>query len=318
MVSFNHNAKTAERPLLLPIAGFIDYLRAERIGRRPAETTAIADLLASPEFDLVHARRGLKVLLAAIARNGTGSAHSTKVIGLAAAGSVRRSLRDLHPQNSPQHRPASRPLEATSGAGCQRPRTADGIGGGEAESGGASGRLIAAHTPARGRTDLRHIADAREIAEAEVLAYRLARWMSTRLSRRWRLAHRGRRIDIRRSIRANLGHGSTMLELFRKARPERPVRIIAFVDVSGSMQHYSQFFLQFVKGLVGQWAVLTPTSSTRGWSGSATAMHEKRHQGDDAALAPRRGIPAAAPSSPTALPCSMLAMPSAQSIPAPW
>jgi uncharacterized protein with von Willebrand factor type A (vWA) domain len=31
------------------------------------------------------------------------------------------------------------------------------------------------------------------------------------------------------------------------------VRIVVFLDVSGSMKHYSRFFLQFVKGLVSKW-----------------------------------------------------------------
>ena len=36
-------------------------------------------------------------------------------------------------------------------------------------------------------------------------------------------------------------------------RRDRPVRLIVFLDVSGSMKPYSRFFLQFVKGLVCTW-----------------------------------------------------------------
>ena len=38
-----------------------------------------------------------------------------------------------------------------------------------------------------------------------------------------------------------------------RTRPDRPVRIVLMLDVSGSMKPYSRFFLQFVKGLVAQW-----------------------------------------------------------------
>ncbi|MGB0056747.1 MAG: hypothetical protein WBQ20_08310 [Methyloceanibacter sp.] len=64
MVPANHNAKTVKRPYLLTIAGFIDHLRLNGFIVGLAETTVVADLLTSPEFDLVHARRSLKVLLA--------------------------------------------------------------------------------------------------------------------------------------------------------------------------------------------------------------------------------------------------------------
>ena len=254
MVPANHNAKTVKRPFLLPIAGFIDHLRLNGFVVGLAETTAVADLLTSPEFDLVHARRSLKVLLASNREEWDrfSALYESYWFG---RGRQRQApsqnlTRKIHPNTAPLPDAWKRHLGQTANDRVPQIESE----GDKPEGGGASGRLIAAHTPARARTDLRHMADAREIAEAEVLAYRLARSMSTRLSRRWQLAHRGRRIDIRRSIRANLGHGGTMIELFRKARPERPVRIIAFVDVSGSMLHYSRFFLQFVKGLVGRWA----------------------------------------------------------------
>ena len=57
------------------------------------------------------------------------------------------------------------------------------------------------------RTDLRHIADPEAMREAERIAYRLARAIRYRLSRRWRIARRGAQIDLRRTIRANLSLG---------------------------------------------------------------------------------------------------------------
>ncbi len=53
--------------------------------------------------------------------------------------------------------------------------------------------------------------------------------------------------------RASLGSGGEPITLIRKSKPDRPVRIVVFLDVSGSMKTYSRFFLQFVKGLVCAW-----------------------------------------------------------------
>ena len=54
-------------------------------------------------------------------------------------------------------------------------------------------------------------------------------------------------------MRRNLGRGGELIDLVRRRRRDRPVRIVVLLDVSGSMEQYSRFFLQFVKGLVGSW-----------------------------------------------------------------
>ena len=104
------------------------------------------------------------------------------------------------------------------------------------------------------KTDLRHIADPEELAEAERLAAELARAMRYRICRRYRSAPRARRLDLRRTVRRNLGRGGEPIDLVRRRRRDRPVRIVVLLDVSGSMERYSRFFLQFVHGLVGGWA----------------------------------------------------------------
>jgi uncharacterized protein with von Willebrand factor type A (vWA) domain len=119
--------------------------------------------------------------------------------------------------------------------------------------GQVSGGLKASDQKSIAKTDLRYMVDAEEMAAAERLAYRLALALRYRLSRRYRISRKGARLDFRRTIRANLGHGGEPFELRRKAVPERPVRIVVFLDVSGSMKAYSRFFLQFVKGLVCRW-----------------------------------------------------------------
>ena len=119
--------------------------------------------------------------------------------------------------------------------------------------GEASGKLIAADKSLHIKTDFRQFADAAEIAEAEQLAYRLACAIRNRQTRRYVNLKKGQKIDLRRTIRNNLKHGGELIDLYMKTAPERPVRIVTLLDVSGSMKHYSRFFLQFVKGLVCQW-----------------------------------------------------------------
>ncbi len=130
---------------------------------------------------------------------------------------------------------------------------AEAEGAGQDASGEASGRLMATLKSVNRKTDLKHIVDPDEIREAEALALRLAKAMRYRLSRRQRASARGIRIDLRRTIRHALARGGEPIELFRRERPDRPVHIVVFLDVSGSMEHYSRFFLQFVKGLVCSW-----------------------------------------------------------------
>ena len=120
--------------------------------------------------------------------------------------------------------------------------------------GEAAGKLIATRDSSLTRTDLRHVVDPEAMKEAEALAYRLARAIRYRLSRRYRVNGRSQKINLRRTLRANLGHGGEPLKLIHNSRPSQPVRIVIFLDVSGSMKHYSRFFLQFVKGLVSQWS----------------------------------------------------------------
>ncbi len=126
---------------------------------------------------------------------------------------------------------------------------------GEQDSDGdAAGRLIATKRDVNLKTDFRSFVQPNEIKEIEDFAYRLARQMKYRLSRRYRQSKKGQQIDIRHSIRKNMGHGGDLIELKKKKTVDRPIELLLFLDVSGSMKHYSRFFLQFLRGLVGQWA----------------------------------------------------------------
>ncbi len=120
---------------------------------------------------------------------------------------------------------------------------------GDAEAEGRDGRLIATRTRNLSRRDLRQLMDERSLREAEKAAARIAKAIRDRRSRRRKQALRGRQLDMRRIQRASLARGGEPMDLYRRARPPRPMRIVALCDVSGSMTVYARVFLAFLKGL---------------------------------------------------------------------
>ena len=122
--------------------------------------------------------------------------------------------------------------------------------GGDGEAEGTDGRLIATRTANLTKRDLRELMDEDSLRAAEQAAERLAKALRDRRSRRQNIQQRGQRLDMRRTIRASLARGGEPLDLFRKKRRDRPLRLVALCDVSGSMTVYARVFLAFLKGLV--------------------------------------------------------------------
>jgi len=88
-----------------------------------------------------------------------------------------------------------------------------------------------------------------EYAETVALIRKLARRLAGGISRRYRKSQKANRVDVRRSLRAGIRYGGTLMELkYKQKRTQKP-EIIFLCDVSGSMLKYSQFTLQFIKGL---------------------------------------------------------------------
>lgn len=84
-----------------------------------------------------------------------------------------------------------------------------------------------------------------DLAELEKISLRLLQQMSLRLSRRIRsLAVRGR-VDLRRTIRRSIGRGGDPIDLSFRKRKLQPLKLVIALDVSGSMNPYSIFFVRF-------------------------------------------------------------------------
>jgi len=89
---------------------------------------------------------------------------------------------------------------------------------------------------------------AEQLDEVARLTVQIAKRLARRVSRRRKPTRRGGTIDLRRSMRANLMKGE-IIELRRRSRRRRKVRLVLLCDVSGSMDLYSRFLLQFLYAL---------------------------------------------------------------------
>ncbi len=133
-------------------------------------------------------------------------------------------------------------------SGPEQPTTPD---PGEGDAEGVDGKLVATRTTNLSRRDLRELMDDEALNQAERAALSIARAIRDRRSRRRKQASKGPALDLRRIHRASLARGGEPMDLYRRTRPPRPMRIVALCDVSGSMTVYSRVFLAFLKGLIG-------------------------------------------------------------------
>ncbi len=88
-----------------------------------------------------------------------------------------------------------------------------------------------------------------DMERAREVVAKLAAVLATRLSRRKVISKKGRAIDFRRSWRRSLAHGGEPIELMRKQQKIKKTKILLLCDVSGSMDCYSKFLIQFIYGM---------------------------------------------------------------------
>jgi uncharacterized protein len=150
-----------------------------------------------------------------------------------------RTLRQIAAAGAPQGEPQA--------ADAPRDRGDDGADNPADRRGRREG---ASRAEALARTDFRHIADPDALAAAHQAAARLAEVLRTRLTRRFRVASIGRRLDMRRTIRASIARGGTPLDLVWRRRRYRPLKLVVLLDASGSMSLYTAVLTRFMHGVV--------------------------------------------------------------------
>jgi uncharacterized protein with von Willebrand factor type A (vWA) domain len=101
-------------------------------------------------------------------------------------------------------------------------------------------------------TDFRKLADPDQIEAAHAAAAQLAKAMRTRLTRRYLARRRGHRLDLRRTIHNNISHGGVPIDLVKRRRKPKPLRLVILLDASGSMSSYTGVFLRFIHGVLDE------------------------------------------------------------------
>ncbi|HEX2257724.1 MAG TPA: VWA domain-containing protein [Afifellaceae bacterium] len=245
-----------DRPIATRMAGFMAHLRLNHFAVGPGETQAALSLMQRLDLgDATQVRLSLKTLLAGRREEWQRFDELFQAYWLP-RGRLRQRLQHVQGSGTAATRPRIWSDHLPPGAG-EGPAVADRLSEDDADAAGqgrpAPAKVAGSRQELLARTDLRFIVDPEEIAEAEELAFRLAAAIRDRLSRRLRAAQTGPRLDLRRTIRASIAHGGDPIELIHRKRPERPVRLVVLLDVSGSMKPYSRFFLQFLRGLACRW-----------------------------------------------------------------
>ncbi len=88
-----------------------------------------------------------------------------------------------------------------------------------------------------------------DMERAQEVVAKLAAVLATRLSRRKVISKKGRTIDFRRSWRRSLAYGGEPIELMQKQQKIKKTKILLLCDVSGSMDCYAKFLIQFIYGM---------------------------------------------------------------------
>jgi len=227
------------------LAGFAETLRGAGFAVGRAETVDAAQLLASPAADRPERlREAMRALFASNQTEfrrfdevfdafwrGRGAKRAARVTSSGQPGQGPRRFEagpgGFGPTGLPERAPVGVDADAPAAPGRER---------------GASAQEALSHKDfAKLNVD--------ERGQALALAERLARVMRARLTRRERQRNKGHRLDLRRTIRRSIARGGEPFDLsFRKRKP-KPLRLVAMLDASGSMEMYVSVFTRFLHAI---------------------------------------------------------------------
>ena len=242
---------TAADPGPVPrVAGFLAHLRAHGFCLGVAETeTAMRALCCVNPTKPTDARLALKSVCA-------GSIEDSAQFDLLFdafwmnEGRVRHKILPSHHTPAPDNTKNTR-INNTERAEAKGSLHApdEGDDGHESDADG-TGKLIASKAGNLMTKDLRELVTPQDIRAAEQVARQLGKALRDHRSRRQKAAKKGAVIDLRRTMRHSMSTGGEPMRLICRQRPDRPVKIVALCDVSGSMLHYARPFLAFLAGLM--------------------------------------------------------------------
>ncbi|HQT75359.1 MAG TPA: VWA domain-containing protein [Acidiphilium sp.] len=93
---------------------------------------------------------------------------------------------------------------------------------------------------------------AEEIAAAKAEIARLTLPLDERRTRRFRLAARGSRVDLKRTLRDSMRHSGEVFDIARRVPLTRPPPLVVLCDISGSMARYAQILLHFLHAIANE------------------------------------------------------------------
>lgn len=124
-----------------------------------------------------------------------------------------------------------------------------------------------------------------DVEPARRVLRQMAPKLASALSRRSHASVTRGAVDLRRSLRRSSKYGGEVVELLRRQRRVKRLNLVVICDVSGSMDVYSQFLLQFLYAMQSEFRrVSTFAFSTR----LHEVTHALRTQSFDEALAHMR------------------------------
>jgi uncharacterized protein with von Willebrand factor type A (vWA) domain len=242
----------ASRLVATRLSGFLETLRQNGFAVGLAEGLDAASLFAagfgkSPRL----LRSALKHLLCARKSDWQTFDELFDAFWLGRGVKMRATVSGSSPTAAPSLDTLRRRNERAAGGNAADQYSSNGDG--DQQDANGEGRMEGASRAENlAEVDFRKMARPEEVAEAHAVAARLAKAMRAHLTRRERARKRGYRLDLRRTIRNNIGHGGVPISLVRRQRKEKPLRLIVLLDASGSMSMYTGVFLRFIHGVLDE------------------------------------------------------------------
>lgn len=225
--------------LVANVVGFCRLLRRRGLSLGPQEA---ADALRAVEAVDLSDRRDAYVAMRAVLASGQDAQHIFDAAFWEYWGA---RPEEEEPQAGPPQGAGQEPLDGQQALEKVLLEWQD-----EGASTDDEGERVPAYSPVEALTRKDFSAfTADELNEITRLVQAIARRVATRLSRRTRQARRGHFVDLRRTMRHSLRRGGEILEILNRERKLQKTRVVLLCDVSGSMDLYSRFLIQFVYAL---------------------------------------------------------------------
>ena len=157
---------------------------------------------------------------------------------------LRQSVQDMHAQMDAAQQPNTQP-----GANNTAPQTAGdmpAVGQGDNDAGTPRAQGGASRTEALHQRD-GQMWMPQELSALQQLARQITAKLQPRPTRRWRVAPRGQRLDLRQTLRRSVAWGGELMQPAWKVKRVEPPRLFILADVSRSMESHAALFLRVAR-----------------------------------------------------------------------